>query len=336
MNHSPITNKLFNEKTKKAFIKGLSAAAASAMLLTSAGCGFLPPDTTDTTEISKDTQPDHKVTSPLDEFAHVEGYVSDLANDIINDPKLEEYKQDFEDTKITAGTYGTKYNPTNYDYFHKLYPNATDEEILKYTKVHYEFYGTAENSLYVIFISHPDLSDNVSGDPSYLERYLVYSLIEYTGLTKEEQRDLIKSIEDKNFLHHSLMLNKISNNKNYKVLAENLRGITQVRKSSLGFYEEGLTDITFATTDAKNDRKLIYSLIKDESTGFYNMYFSTADLLPTDKSQQERDLKVEHVTNTLIGTQEKHNNTYEYDNIFYERKLASISIIDYVENKTTP
>lgn len=332
MNHTPMINKLFNEKTKKSFIKGLSAAAVSAILLTGAGCDMLPSDTTDTTQISKDTEPNYKVTSPLEEFAHVEGYVSDLANDIINDPKFEEYNK----IDVSHGTYGTEINPTNYDYFHKLYPNATDEEILKYTRVHYEFYGSAENSLYVIFISHPDLSENVSGDPKSVERYLVYSLIEYTGLTREEQRDLIKTRKEGGSVTHSLMLNKILNNKNYKVLAENLRGITQVRKSSLGFNEEGLTDMTFATTDIKNDRKLIYSLIKDESTGFYNMYFSTADLLPTDKSQQERDLKVEHITNTLIGTQEKHNDTYEYDTLLCVTRLAQETLNEYQENNTTP
>jgi len=308
----------------------MAGLGAAAMIATSAGCDMLPFETEKGTE----TEFNLVETTPNDKYENVEGYVSDVANEVINDPTYLDGKQKFEemfDFYLNNGSYspdcyGTDDNATCYRYFNKLYPNASNKEILYNTRVFYEMYGTRENSLYVIFVSSPKLSDNVQmGTDEWIypfEITMVYSLLEFPNLTVEEQRDLIKSNKDDDIYTHSKILHKILNSKEYKVLAENLHNLNYTLNRQLGLNIKGSSKYSIYNYNPLTNKKENYTITTNvDNPDLLTLYYAEADYTKYDKYQEEISPKVEGISEVVLNSNEELKNITKYDLLYYTHKI---------------
>ena len=308
----------------------------SAVMLTSAGCGEITPETQETNQIiHENTESEYAETSVLEKYEDVEGYVSDLANEILNDPKYPEYKATYNEEKQTRfDCYGTSLNPTCYDYYHKLYPNATDEEILNLTRVYAEYYGETDNSLYVVMVSSPLLSDNVelgADDSISLKSSRLYTLFYFENLLPEEQRDLIITAQNKDILNHSLLLNSIFKNNKYTVLAENLNNRVDI--SNKHFVLGGKGTARFSISTLQNQKKYNYTFAIDPENNI-SLYYCEAELTDFDKEWRENSHKVEGISQILISNKEELKNIMKCDDILFYNYFAR-ELFD-VEKENTP
>lgn len=283
-NQSLIQKRLKN--FKKSLIRTMAGLGTAAILLTGTGCDqTIKPDTTnpiidkETDYTYQDTEPtvttptetEPTVTDKVGETEPVEtnpveqdGYVSDVANKIINNTKYEEYKAELETVNSTDmpfisstnySCYGTSFNPTNYDYFKTIYPNASEDEICYGTRVYTDF--TIDNDLYVCFASMPRLNNIDDGN------YVLKSLFRYDNISEDILNDLAFSKD--NALDHTLILKSVIDNNSGILLAESVLNTNRAKLENLGIKNDARSFISF--NGIKEDKSLKYCYIITESNG---------------------------------------------------------------------
>ena len=248
---------------KKSLIRTMAGLGTAAILFTGTGCDQTigttetvdPIINRETEYLYQDTEP--TVTTPIEtEGAETsqgerEPVVIESYNDIVSSGKLEEYQQIFEAEQASpyeTMAYGTRFNPTCYDYFRNLYPEATDDEISKYTRIYFEF--VSDNDLYVALSSSVRMQ-KMEGIPNGIEQY---SFLKFENIGEYEEK-----LNDSNndVFKHSILLNEVMNNYNYDIMAETSALNNSFSYIKLGFNQSDLLpNIKKSTTNINGYNEL--------------------------------------------------------------------------------
>ncbi|MBQ7294247.1 MAG: hypothetical protein IJW79_10975 [Clostridia bacterium] len=207
---------------------------------------------------------------------------------IVKSGKFEEYLQIFESERRHEidGAYGTRFNPTCYQYFRNLYPEATDDEILKYTRVY--FYFVLEDSIYVALTS----STRLQKMESVSKKSEQYTLLRVDGVGELTEK-LINSNVDflcEDTLRHSIILNEVLNKYDYKVLAETSCNVVGFNYYNLGFTQSeefpnlGMIPISISGFNKETNRKYFYFVTTSHPSKRY-FYYAEADEFYTPKDK---------------------------------------------------
>lgn len=192
-------------------------------------------------------------------------YVSDAAKNLFNSAEYLGQKAElveahqYASVQAKKSAYGTSFNPTNYDYFKTIYPNATEEEICYGTKVYTDF--TVDDDLYVCFASKPRLNGINDGN------HTLYSLFKYENLAKDVLNDL--ELSKDNTLNHSLLLKHIIENNAGIQLTESLVTSNGLQLGNLDIINTARKFLSF--NGANNDKKYCYIIAEnnEEKTLYY-------------------------------------------------------------------